>query len=174
MQQRNVNKGLEFLIPAYKLLDAGAFLFTQKTFNKKITFATGLRYDNRNINVSKLILDTLGIQTNLNDSTTTEKFAGYKNNYNGFSGSIGLSYQLNKVSTLKINFSRGFRAPNISELSSNGRHEGTFRYEIGNANLKSETSNQVDVAYFLNAILEIVRLPTFIFFFKLYMKRKGK
>ena len=30
------------------------------------------------------------------------------------------------------------------------------------------------VAYFLNAILEIVRLPAFIFFFKLYMKRKGK
>ena len=35
--------------------------------------------------------------------------------------------------------------PNIAELSSNGVHEGTFRYEIGNVDLKAETSAQVDL-----------------------------
>jgi iron complex outermembrane receptor protein len=40
--------------------------------------------------------------------------------------------------------SRGFRAPNIAELGANGRHEGTFRYEIGNPDLKAETSLQFD------------------------------
>ena len=169
MQQSNTNKGLEFLIPAYKLFDAGAFLFAQKTFNKKITFASGFRFDNRSINASKLTLDTLGKATNTNDSTTTEKFIGFKKNYSGFSGSIGLSYQLNKVSTLKVNFSRGFRAPNISELSSNGRHEGTFRYEIGNENLKSETSNQIDVAYFLNAEHFTFEVTPFVNFISKYI-----
>ena len=62
-----------------------------------------------------------------------------------------MSYQLDKQSTIKLNLSRGFRAPNIAELSSNGIHEGTFRYEIGDINLKSEISHQIDAAYFLNS-----------------------
>ena len=69
-----------------------------------------------------------------------------------FLGSLGLSYQLDKQSTLKLNLSRGFRAPNICRtFSSNGIHEGTFRYEIGDINLKSEISHQIDTAYFLNS-----------------------
>jgi iron complex outermembrane receptor protein len=39
---------------------------------------------------------------------------------------------------------RGFRTPNIAELGSNGVHEGTFRYEVGNRDLRSETSLQAD------------------------------
>ena len=39
---------------------------------------------------------------------------------------------------LKLNLARGFRAPNISELSSNGVHEGTQRYELGNTSLKPD------------------------------------
>ena len=40
---------------------------------------------------------------------------------------------------------RGFRAPNLSELGSNGEHEGTFRYELGNKDLKPEYSLQGDL-----------------------------
>lgn len=60
-------------------------------------------------------------------------------------GSIGLAYELLKDLNVKVNVSRGFRAPNISELSSNGVHEGTQRYELGNAVLKPETSWQFDL-----------------------------
>ena len=45
---------------------------------------------------------------------------------------------------MKLNLARGFRAPNISELGSNGVHEGTFHYEIGNPDLQEETSFQTD------------------------------
>ncbi|MCZ2281923.1 MAG: carboxypeptidase-like regulatory domain-containing protein, partial [Bacteroidales bacterium] len=57
MQQSNTNKGLEFLIPAYNLFDVGAFVFTQKTFDK-LTIAGGLRFDNRNMNSKELFLDS--------------------------------------------------------------------------------------------------------------------
>ncbi len=40
----------------------------------------------------------------------------------------------NKV-TARINLATGFRAPNLAELASDGTHEGTNRYEIGNINL---------------------------------------
>ena len=139
MQQSNTNKGVEALIPDYQFFDAGAFVFTQKTFNKNLTLAGGLRFDNRNVDAKEMLEDT------------DVKFAKFNKNYSGISGSLGLSYQLDKQSTIKLNLSRGFRAPNIAELSSNGIHEGTFRYEIGDINLKSEISHQIDAAYFLNS-----------------------
>lgn len=149
MQQSNSNKGEEFLIPAYQLLDVGAFVFTQKTFDK-ITFAGGLRIDNRTLHSKELFLDTIGQPTTSSNPFATEKFARWKRNFVGISASVGLSYQINNSSTLKFNISRGFRAPNSAELSSNGKHEGSFRYEIGNTQLKPEASHQIDVAYFLN------------------------
>lgn len=150
MQQSNANKGIEFLIPEYNLFDIGGFVFTQKTF-KKLTVAGGLRFDNRNISTKKLILDSLEVPVSIEDSTTSLKFNPFTKNYNSYSGSIGLSYQIDKKSTIKFNLSRGFRAPNIAEISSNGKHEGTLRYEYGNADLKSEVSHQIDLAYFLNS-----------------------
>lgn len=139
MQQSNTNKGLEALIPDYNFFDAGAFVFTQKKFNKNLTLAGGFRFDNRNVNSKEML------------EGTEVKFLKFNKNYNGFSGSLGASYQINNQSTLKVNLSRGFRAPNIAELASNGVHEGTFKYEIGDENLKSEISHQIDVAYFLNS-----------------------
>ena len=149
MRQNNLNKGLEFLIPEYSFFDVGGFVLTQKTFNKKLTLAGGLRFDNRNLSARSLLLDD--DKPVIKPTSTSEiKFNSSKNNYSGVSGSVGLAYQINKKSTLKFNLSRGFRAPNIAEIASNGRHEGTFRYEYGTANLKSETSNQIDIAYLVN------------------------
>ena len=151
MKQGSKNKGLEFLVPAYNLFDMGGFVFTQKTFNRNLTLAGGIRIDNRYITTDELILDSLQRPVNIPDSSTQLKFAPFKKNYTSFSGSIGLSYLISKKSTLKFNLSRGFRAPNIAEISSNGKHEGTFRYEYGTSGLKPEISHQIDIAYFVNA-----------------------
>jgi iron complex outermembrane receptor protein len=48
------------------------------------------------------------------------------------------------VLSFKANAGSAFRAPNPAELGSNGVHEGTSRYEIGNANLSPERSYQAD------------------------------
>ena len=151
MQQNNKNKGIEFLIPEYNLFDFGGFVFAQKNFNKKWVFAAGLRLDNRHISTKQLLLDSLEKPILIKNELTTIKFNGFKNNYSGISGSMGLTYQLDKASSFKFNVSQGFRAPNIAEISSNGKHEGAFRYEYGDKNLKSETSHQIDLAYFYNS-----------------------
>ena len=56
-----------------------------------------------------------------------------------------MTYEANKDWVFKLNIARGYRAPNMSELGSNGAHEGTNRYEYGNANLSSEKSLQFDL-----------------------------
>ena len=154
---RDSNKGLEALIPDYSFFDAGIFGFTQKKFNQNLTVAAGVRLDNRNVNSKEML------------EGTDVKFSKFNKNYSGVSGSLGLSYQLDKSSTMKLNLSRGFRAPNIAELASNGVHEGTFRYEIGDKNLKSETSHQIDVAYFLNSDHVTFEFTPFINFISNYI-----
>src|SRR5258708_32210939 len=81
---------------------------------------------------------------------TDIKFAAFSKNFSNISGSAGLSYLASKELTLKLNLARGFRAPALAELASNGAHEGTNRYEIGDNNLKSETSLQADAGFEIN------------------------
>ncbi|WEK37576.1 MAG: TonB-dependent receptor [Candidatus Pseudobacter hemicellulosilyticus] len=131
MQQTNQNKGEEALIPEYSLFDIGGFLYTQKRINR-LTLSGGLRFDNRSINAKELAADD------------EIKFAHFTKQFSNVSGSAGLSYEASKAVTLKFNIARGFRAPSIPELASNGAHEGTNRYEYGSLDLKSETSLQLD------------------------------
>ncbi len=134
MFQTHENKAEETLIPEYNLFDIGGFVFTQ--YHKdKITFSGGLRVDNRHIDAKELI------------ENGDVKFTAFTKNFSDVSGSAGISYNATKALTLKLNFARGFRAPNIAELSSNGAHEGTVRYEIGDRSLKPENSFQTDAGF---------------------------
>ena len=131
MYQRNANKGTEVIIPEYDLFDVGGFVYVQRFF-KKATLSGGARFDNRSVN-SREYVDGTGV-----------KFEKFDRSFSNFSGSIGLSYEPADFLTLKVNVARGFRAPNMAELGSNGAHEGTNRYEYGDKDLKSETSLQFD------------------------------
>lgn len=138
MSQTNQNKGAEVLIPEYDLFDIGSFIYSQKTTGKA-TFSGGARYDHRSLN-SKEFQEGPAI-----------KFNSFKKDISNFSGSIGVSYAATNSFLIKLNLARGFRAPSIPELSSNGTHEGTNRYEYGDQNLKSETSLQGDLGIELNS-----------------------
>ena len=137
MNQSNINKGIEQLIPDYQLMDYGFYLFTQKEY-QKINFSGGLRYDIRNIDASSL------------KEGNTEKGKAFNTKFSNYSGSFGIAYPISKSFNLKLNIARAFRAPSIPELASNGAHEGTIRYEYGNQNLKSEISTQADAAVEFN------------------------
>ncbi len=149
MYQQNRNKAEEVLIPEYNQFDAGVFLTTKKTFNNNLTISGGIRGDNRSL-TSKLFYDGSDI-----------KFASFKKDFANISGSVGLSYNASQKVTLKLNVARGFRALSVSELASNGAHEGTNRYEYGDNNLKSETSFQIDGGIELNTTHISFGLTTF-------------
>jgi len=60
--------------------------------------------------------------------------------YSSASGSIGASYQLFNQLTATANISRGFRTPSFYNLYVFGYHGGVFAFQIGNPDLKNETS----------------------------------
>jgi iron complex outermembrane receptor protein len=132
MLQQNLNGGVEFLIPDYKLQDAGLFVYSRKPIGKW-NLSGGARLDFRKISTTELWLQEEGL-----------KFPAISRLFSNFSGSIGGSYEFNENLVVKLNLSKGFRAPNIAELASNGKHEGTYRYELGNPDLLPENSLQAD------------------------------
>ncbi len=138
MHQTNVNNGDEYLIPDYTGDNIGAFAYLKRNF-KSGALNAGIRYDYKNMDGADLFEGGQQI------------FTAFNNNFSNVSGSVGFAFEIAKNLNFKGNAGSGFRAPNIAELGANGKHEGTFRYEIGNSNLKQETSLQFDLGLEYNA-----------------------
>ncbi|MCL9809491.1 TonB-dependent receptor [Flavobacterium luminosum] len=133
MSQTNKNFGEEILIPNAKTNDIGA-LITSNYEWKKNTIQLGVRFDNRNIST-----ETHGVVGE------EGYFKAIDRNFNSFNASLGYKTSISEKLTVRLNLASGFRAPNLAELTSNGVHEGSNRYEIGNANLKNEQNIQADL-----------------------------
>ncbi|SDL94825.1 TonB-dependent receptor [Pedobacter antarcticus] len=125
--------GEEQLIPDFDSRTFGAFAFIKKTWDKS-TFNAGARIDYRKM-------------TGKAFEGEESSFGAFSNQFNRVSGALGYTYEFNDALSFKANAGSAFRAPNIAELASNGVHEGAFRYEIGNADLKPEQSFQFDASF---------------------------
>lgn len=149
-QTNDVTKGTEFIIPSYKQFDIGPFIFVKKSMDR-MEIAGGLRYDVRQFNNGALYTKTdpvTGFDKAVFGMDTVgakNPFYVYKHTFSGASGSIGLSYRFSNHFTGKANIGRGYRAPNISEISANGIHPGTNSFQKGNLNFKPEFNWQEDI-----------------------------
>ena len=133
MYQQSDNKGEEYLIPDSRLFDFGLYATATKSLGGRWTLSGGLRYDHRRLHGYELMEDG------------EQRFLDFTRHFNGLTGSIGAVCNINEHFNLRLNLARGFRTPNMSELASNGVHEGSLRYEIGNQQLKAEYSLQADL-----------------------------
>ncbi|MBT5859128.1 MAG: TonB-dependent receptor [Flavobacteriales bacterium] len=110
----------ELLIPNAETKDISIY----SLFNKKLEdfqIQTGGRIDYRNVIFNENDLDFLD-----------------------FSYSLGGTYNFSNKYILRANIAKGFRAPNLYELSADGEHHGAHRYESGDVNLKSENNLESD------------------------------
>ncbi|PKQ45576.1 TonB-dependent receptor [Confluentibacter flavum] len=125
MNQVNTNYGEETLIPDATTNDFGILGVSHVHFDKT-DLQLGVRYDNRHINIQS---------------------GAIQKSFNSFNGAAGIKTNIAKNIITRINLSTGFRAPNLAELTSDGTHEGTNRYEIGNPDLKNEQNFQSDINF---------------------------
>ena len=133
MYQKSGNEGEEYLIPDYRLFDFGVYATATKTLGDRWTLNGGVRYDHRRLHGDALQEDG------------EWRFTDFSRHFNGLTGSVGAVCNLNDHLNLRLNLARGFRTPNMSELASNGVHEGSIRYELGEQDLKAEYSLQADL-----------------------------
>ncbi|MFA9190513.1 TonB-dependent receptor [Flavobacterium sp. FZUC8N2.13] len=149
MHQTNKNWGEEFLIPDATTNDFGVFGTANYEWGTSVLQA-GLRFDNRNLNS----LAREAEEEEHHDETEEEHdehehhgadIDALSRSFNSINASLGYKTNLSETLVLRMNVASGFRAPNLAELTSNGVHHGTNRYEIGNANLKMEQNVQTDI-----------------------------
>jgi iron complex outermembrane receptor protein len=135
MYQINRNKGEEILVPDATTTDAGLYATTDYHYTKDSYWQAGIRLDSRFING-----DTHG-------EVDDEKYIpSFSKRYIAFIFSTGIYQRLAEHFSLRTSLSSGYRAPNMFELLSNGVHEGTNRFEIGDQELRTENSYQVDLS----------------------------
>jgi iron complex outermembrane receptor protein len=69
----------------------------------------------------------------------------YDKTFNNSSIALNIGRELNDFLSLDLGFSSVERAPSTTEMFMNGAHLATARFVVGNVNLNSETSNNIDL-----------------------------
>ncbi|MCW8982252.1 MAG: TonB-dependent receptor [Altibacter sp.] len=145
MYQTNENFGEEILIPDATTKDIG-ILATTHYHVEKLDIQAGLRLDNR-------VLESEASGT-VDDP---EYIPALDRSFSSLNAAIGVKWDVTKQLLGRLNLASGFRAPNLAELTSNGVHEGTNRYEVGNPNLTNEQNFQTDLSLeFRNDHFELI------------------
>jgi iron complex outermembrane receptor protein len=141
----------DFPIPDYNLFDIGGFFFAKKSIGKT-DISGGIRYDTRNITWNDFYVGSNpanGFEKRItaNDAGARLQFPNFKHTYHGISGSLGFTYNINERLLLKANIARGYRAPNITEIGSNGLDPGAHIVYLGNRTFNPEFSLQEDAGF---------------------------
>lgn len=120
-KEQTVAKG--HLVPSADERGQSIYLFEEADLGSWIG-QWGLRYDTREV-------DPVGMSSR---------------DFSAIGGSLGATYKLTDRWNIAANLSRGFRAPSIFELYADGVHGGVQAYQVGNVNLKEETTLGGDIS----------------------------
>ncbi len=129
LRQRNETLAEETLIPAATTWN-GAVYAAEQLVLPTLTFDAGARLDVRHLDVEASDDLLVPAQTR---------------SYSALTGAVGVAWQPRTDLSLAANLGRAFRAPVLQELFGNGVHEGTLRFERGDAALRPEQSVALDV-----------------------------
>lgn len=156
--ENNTNYGGRIIIPDANLVEGNVAGYL-RYFRGKLVLETGLSGNTKWIQT---------FQTGVLNGPDAEiqPFSIHRPSLNGM---LGLSYNPSKAINLKWNCATGFRAPNLAELSSNGLHEGVFRYEIGDPGLKVEQNFNNDLTFEFNGSQFFANVSGFYNYFRNYV-----
>lgn len=155
MLQNNKNKdATDFPIPDYDLYEGGFYIY-EKWKRKQWTISGGIRYDLRRVAWNDFFIAT-DSESGFDRQSTPEnpdaelQFEAFKNTYYGLSGSIGTTYKMSENIGLKANIGRAYRAPNVTEIGSNGLDPGAHIIYLGDRSFLPEFSLQEDFGVHIN------------------------
>jgi iron complex outermembrane receptor protein len=165
-QQNTSTNGTEFIIPSFHQFDIGPFAMVKKTIDK-LDISGGIRFDTRAFTNQQMYTATNpadGLDMPVYGKDTVgayQPFPYYHKIFSGFSGSLGLTYSFTSKWSAKANIARGYRAPNISEISANGVHPGTGIFQVGNPDFNPEFNVQEDVGINFNSKYAVINFSAF-------------
>lgn len=169
-QQQNDINGWSFLIPAFKQLNAGLFVYDKIQLNDLWLLHGAVRFDHGRIDM-KQYTDWFQSEISLNGETRSEylkRSDDLTRTFDSFNWSAGVNYTPGQLS-LKANLGTSFRMPIAKELASNGVNYHYFRFEKGDPNLSAERSYQLDLGMEWQENKWSVQLSPFLNYFPNYI-----
>jgi len=151
----NPDTGVRRLIPDYDRYDFGVFAISNLKLNNKTNLDLGIRYDFNRIDAKKFYKksrwEERGYDEDFSDIIIEDFGTQILTNpifdYHNLSISAGVAYELNERQAFIFNYALSNRAPNSSELFSDGLHHSAARIELGDLRIKQETSNRLSGSY---------------------------
>ena len=153
----NPDTGVKRLIPDYDKYDLGVFTIGNFIVSDKTTINLGARYDYNHINAKKYYYKSRwnerNYDTDFNDliigEYATQWLVNPEVRYHNVSASAGAYHAFNATNSIMFNYGLSNRAPNVSELFSDGLHHSAARIELGDLRMEQETSNRFAFTYTL-------------------------
>lgn len=168
--QDNSINGWSFLVPAFKQLTAGVFVYDKLRLNDKVILHGAVRYDHGRIRMFSYT-DWFASDVTANGVTVSEKLnraEDLSRRFNSFVWSAGLNYNPGEF-VLKANIGKAFRMPIAKELGANGVNYHYFSYERGDPALLPEQSYQADLSLGWNGDQWSVQFSPFYNYFPNYI-----
>ncbi len=151
----NPATGVRRLIPDYEKTDLGIYGTAEYRIAPDWDIDGGIRYDYAQIDAIKyyqtsrweergydqefedIVIEDLGTQLLTNPVL----------DFHNISVTSGVKYSKNNNTFFRFNYALAQRAPNPSELFSDGLHHSAARIELGDLRINSETSNKFSLSY---------------------------
>ena len=151
----NPDTGVRRLIPDYKRVEAGVYSTSFYRWSASSGIDLGIRYDYSQIDAKKFYRTTRweekGYQEDFGDLVLedlgTQILVNPVFDYHNLSWSAGYQYKPSNNTDLRFNFTWAQRAPNPSELFSEGLHHSASRIEVGDLRLGSEKSKKLSFSW---------------------------
>lgn len=140
--QSNRRGGYEFLLPSYTAFQLGLYHFSAYQLNNNWLLNAGVRADYARQYAAAAYVtqyDSAGAPVG-----ERQRSPEIDRDYFNLSGSVGAFWQPTELWHFKLNAGSAYRIPALVELTANGVHHGTFRHEMGDAQLKPERAYMID------------------------------
>ncbi|MEM6686663.1 MAG: TonB-dependent receptor [Bacteroidota bacterium] len=154
--QENVadpSTGIRRLIPDYERFNFGIYGIADVTITDNFLVEVGARYDYFNIDAQKFYRSSFWEDRNYDElfaDIVVEELANQlltnpKLDFSNVSATLGTRYTFNDSYKLFANYSLASRAPNPSELFSEGLHHSAARIELGDLRFDSEIAHKMSI-----------------------------
>lgn len=145
------NTGVRRLIPDYDKYDLGIYAIADYRLNDNLLLEAGGRFDYTYMDVFKFYRTSFWQSRNYDElfpeivveELDNQILTNPQLNFYNASATLGATYNFNEEYKLFFNYSLASRAPNPSELFSEGLHHSASRIELGDLRFKSEIGHKI-------------------------------
>jgi len=148
------NTGVRRLIPDYDKYDLGVYVVADYRLNDNLLLEVGGRFDYTYMDIFKFYRTSFWESRNYDqlfpevvvEELDNQILTNPQLNFYNPSGTLGATYSFGNDYKLFFNYAIASRAPNPSELFSEGLHHSASRIELGDLRFNSEVGHKVSLA----------------------------